>query len=403
MRTTWLIVSSLLVGISPLYASVSLEVGTGVFVETTSGASVEIDGSLTETGTGYFKGTISSGSRTGMTTFAGLTLSSGMNGTITRVSGSAYAQGNGEGTNFKRYYELNNSGGSAVTADMAIVFVSSGDNDERNGLSSPYYIYRYASDWTGHGDGSSSSPVSTSSMQIPTGSSDWILSDGSFVTFSDTETASVEYPIYFNESGDGRQLDMMFSSFDESGSVTVDQNNHCPTNAPCCNGCGYQFDITKGSGITSFSVDITFHYTDTDASGFTESGAYFGIAKFNSSTNTWQWLGGTVDADNNTVTLTGVTSFSTFALFRRIFGDCTDDGYVDAADLQHLGDCWHQTNSGEFDAGCDTRFFNYNKNTDDGKQIIDAADLQVFGDCWHNGEEPSMMLKEQTPTQLKPR
>ncbi len=136
------------------------------------------------------------------------------------------------------------------------------------------------------------------------------------------------------------------------------------------------------------SVDCTFHYTDTDATGYTESSAFFGIAKFNSSTNTWQWLGGTVDADNNTVTVNGVTSFSTFALFRRIFGDITGDGYVDAADLQKLGDCWHETYSGEFTAGCDARFFNFNKNTDGGNQIIDAADLQVFGDCWHNGIEP---------------
>ena len=63
-----------------------------------------------------------------------------------------------------------------------------------------------------------------------------------------------------------------------------------------------------------------------------------------------------------------------------------------AADLQRLGDCWHQTNSGEFTGGSDARFFNFNKNTDGGNQIINAADLQVFGDCWHNGE-PGLMLK----------
>ena len=65
---------------------------------------------------------------------------------------------------------------------------------------------------------------------------------------------------------------------------------------------------------------------------------------------------------------------------------------MDAADLQRLGDCWHATNSGEFTGGSDARFFNYNKNTDGGDQIIDAADLQVFGDCWHNGV-PGLLLK----------
>ena len=152
--------------------------------------------------------------------------------------------------------------------------------------------------------------------------------------------------------------------------------------------CGFQWDISADGGITPFNVNLTFYYHETDVTGITESSAYLGIAKFNSSTNTWQWLGGTVDADNNTVTVNGVTSFSTFALFRRIFGDITGDGYVDAADLQRLGDCWHETNSGEFTGGSDARFFNYNKNTDAGNQIIDAADLQVFGDCWHNGIQP---------------
>ena len=113
--------------------------------------------------------------------------------------------------------------------------------------------------------------------------------------------------------------------------------------------------------------------------------------------DTLQWLGGTVDAENNTITVSGVTSFSSFALFRRIFGDISGDGYVDAADLQRLGDCWHSTNSGEFTGGSDARFFNFNKNTDGGNQIIDAADLQVFGDCWHNGTSPMLMQMPDKP------
>jgi len=214
-----------------------------------------------------------------------------------------------------------------------------------------------------------------------------VLSDGSFDTEDETNPAAIGPTISFNDGagGDGRQIDMDFSSIGGSGNVTVTQNNHAPVNAPCFNVCGFQWEISADVTITSFNVNLIFYYHDTDVTGITESAAFLGIAKFNASTNTWQWLGGTVDADNNTVTVSGVTSFSTFALFRRIFGDCTGDGYVDAADLQRLGDCWHETNSGEFTAGVDARFFNFNKNTDGGNQIIDAADLQVFGDCWHNG------------------
>jgi len=206
--------------------------------------------------------------------------------------------------------------------------------------------------------------------------------------FQDIETVNATGMYTFNEGGDGHPIDMNFTSLTGSGNVTVGQTNLSPSSAPCNNVCDFYWDITKDESISDFSADVTFHYTDTDASGYTESNAYFGIAKFNTSTNTWTWLGGTMNAGANTITVSSVTSFSTFALFRRIFGDANGDGYVDAADLQNLGDCWHQTNSGEFDSGCDAHFFNTNKNTDGGNQIIDAADLQIFGDCWHNGVAP---------------
>lgn len=207
--------------------------------------------------------------------------------------------------------------------------------------------------------------------------------------YSDTEPVSLGIPVYFNEGGthpgDGHTITMNFTSLSGSGNVTVVQTNTYPSNSPCSNVCNLHWDISKEESITSFSTNISFSYLDADVAGCTESPAYLGIAKFNESTNSWQWLGGTVDADNNTITVNGLSSYSTFALYCRIFGDCTADGYVDAADLQRLGDCWHSTNSGEFSDGCDARFFNYNKNTNGGNQIIDAADLQVFGDCWHNG------------------
>ncbi len=164
-----------------LFASVGLEVGDGVVVETSGTVYLEIDGSLTETGTGYFKGAISSGARTGMTGFAGLTLSSGMDGSVTRRTGAAYAKGHGEGTNFKRYYELNNTGGGAVTATLKAGYIGSGTNDETSGLSAPFFIYRYASGWTGYGFGVSASPDTSASVEIPLGASDWVLSEGSRV------------------------------------------------------------------------------------------------------------------------------------------------------------------------------------------------------------------------------
>jgi hypothetical protein len=159
-------------------ASVGLQIDSGIVVETSGGVKAAIDGDLTETGTGYFKGTIESGARSGMTTFAGLTLSSGLTGSVTRVTGTAYAGSHGEGTNLKRYYEISNTSGSDLTADMSAAFVGSGANDEQNGLSGPYFIYRYTASWTGYGSGVSATPITAAGAVIPTGSSVWVLSEG---------------------------------------------------------------------------------------------------------------------------------------------------------------------------------------------------------------------------------
>jgi len=208
---------------------------------------------------------------------------------------------------------------------------------------------------------------------------------GTGTYYEDTETVNGSGSYSFNEGGDGHDLIINFTSITGSGDVTVKQYTTAPTNVPGANVLDNYFEITVPGGITSFTANLTFQYLDGEASGYTESSDFFGIGKFNSSTNTWQWLGGTVNAGSNTVTVNGVTSCSDFAVFRRIFGDADGDGYVDAADLQNLGDCWHLTNSGEFSEGSDARFFNYNKDTDGGNQIIDASDLQIFGDSWHNG------------------
>jgi hypothetical protein len=208
---------------------------------------------------------------------------------------------------------------------------------------------------------------------------------------TDEETVSVPGNYSFNESdqgGDGHRVDIEFTSLTGSGNITVEQKNAAPPGAPGIDVSEYYWDISHDTGITNFTGDITFHYTDTDAAGHIESDTYFGIARFDASTNTWKWLGGSVDEINNTVTVRDVTTFSRFTLYRRLFGDITGDGYVNAADLQRLGDCWQKMISGEFSPGTDARIFNFNKTNENFNQIIDTADLQVFKDCWHNGVKP---------------
>ena len=200
----WILICLVLSGV--LFGAVTLDIGTGILVEMSGSCSVEVD-SLSETGTGYFKGEITSGAQTGMTEFAGMSLSAGLTGSITRHTGAAYSKGNGEGTNFLRYYEVSNTGGSDLTADMRVQFVSSG-NDERNGLSGPYFLHRYASSkWTGHGCGVTVTPDTADGVVIPSGSSDWLLSTGNrlavkaflhgpYSTTGDTMTAYLEPSAY---------------------------------------------------------------------------------------------------------------------------------------------------------------------------------------------------------------
>ncbi|MBN1781674.1 hypothetical protein JW948_11145 [bacterium] len=157
-----------------LFAGVNLRVNTGVVVRTTGDVLVKIDGDITEDGP--FVGRLGSGNRTGVTEFAGLTLGSGLEGSVMRITGSAYTEGNGEGTNVKRYYQVDNSG-SQMSTDLSAVFRTAGTWDEQNGLSGPYYLYRFASSaWAVYGSGTSGSPVTVTDAVIPAGASDWVIS-----------------------------------------------------------------------------------------------------------------------------------------------------------------------------------------------------------------------------------
>jgi len=157
-------------------AQVSMEINSGMTVETTGGTSVELSGNLVENGTGYLNGKVESGARSGVTDFAGLTFSASFTGTINRVTGTEYSKGNGEGTNFLRSYELNNTG-SAITTNVTSVVAS----NETNGLTGPLFLYTFDTDWKGNGDGSTGSSVTANSVSIGTGSTDLVISEGTAV------------------------------------------------------------------------------------------------------------------------------------------------------------------------------------------------------------------------------
>ncbi len=181
MKKIIFIIFSVVVSFSSLSAQLKMEIGNNMLVETTGGVYITGASDVVETGTGYLKGVIESSSLSSATQFAGLTLSTGFTGTIKRTTGTAYAKGNGEGTNFKRYYELNNTSGSGISATCNIDFVASGANDESLGMNGPFFEYTYQSGWKGYGDGSTGSTVSASAVVIPSGSSDLVISEGTGV------------------------------------------------------------------------------------------------------------------------------------------------------------------------------------------------------------------------------
>jgi len=175
---TRLLLLTICLGFTFVYSQDQFIIADGVTVETTDGTYIELAGDLVETGTGYLKGKVSSGARTGTTSFAGLALSDGLDGTIIRNTGTQYPGAPLSATNMKRYYELNNTG-STITPNVNATYLASGTNDEQNGLSGPYFIYNYDNPtWTAYNHGVTASPLADNSVSIPGGTSELVFSEG---------------------------------------------------------------------------------------------------------------------------------------------------------------------------------------------------------------------------------
>jgi|GEM_PF-2057108 len=155
------------------FAQVDLEINDNMLVETTDGLEVEVSGDVIENGSGYLNGTVTSGDRASVSQFAGLTLSNPLVGNITRVTGSQFS---GTGTNFTRYYEIDNQSGSNLTANVTTLTTAA----EHGSLTGPFFHYtKNGSSWKGYGFGSTGTSV-TSSGDVFTQNSvtDLVISEG---------------------------------------------------------------------------------------------------------------------------------------------------------------------------------------------------------------------------------
>ena len=156
-----------------LSAQVDLEIADSMLVETAGGLVVELSGDVVENGSGYLNGVVTSGDRTAVAQFAGLTLSSPLDGEITRTTGKQYP---GTSSSLSRYYEIDNQGDSDLIANVTTVTTTV----EQGNMTGPFFHYtKNGNNWKGYGLGSSGTSIVSIDILFPRNSlSDLIISEG---------------------------------------------------------------------------------------------------------------------------------------------------------------------------------------------------------------------------------
>ena len=167
MKHITLLTTLILIAISVLSAQVKLEIADGMTVETTGGVYISNALDVVENGTGYLKGTVESSSLSAATQFAGLTFGTGFTGTITRTTGTDYNGATAPKTTLRSYKLVSSS---AITPNVGMALITSGTNNETNGLAEKYIYTQNGSTWKGYSDnGSTANNIKAASVNIPSG------------------------------------------------------------------------------------------------------------------------------------------------------------------------------------------------------------------------------------------
>lgn len=167
---------STILACSQLFAQLEIEISNGMTVETTGDVYISGASDVIENGSGYLKGVVESSTLSNAIQFAGLTLSNGFSGTITRTTGSAISASIPKRA--FRSYAMDNTG-SQITADVSMNFISSGTFDESNGISDKLLFTNIGLTWKGYTDnGSTSSLIAASDVVIPSSNSEITIAEG---------------------------------------------------------------------------------------------------------------------------------------------------------------------------------------------------------------------------------
>ncbi len=121
-----------------------------------------------------------------------------------------------------------------------------------------------------------------------------------------TATRTLNAPTSDNVAGMGAEI----TSAANLGSTTITCGHTVQTGNDNSSILKY-FDITPTNN-TGLSATLVFHYDDSELNGLTESELQ--LFKSTDGGSTWTLMGGTVDVNANTVTLTGIDGFSRWTL-----------------------------------------------------------------------------------------
>lgn len=159
-----------------LFAQLEIVIDDGMTIETQGDLYISGVSELTENGSGYLDGKVESSTLSGATQFAGLTLSNGFNGIITRTTGEAFSASSPKTA--LRSYEMDNSS-SQLTTDVEAQIITAAANNEENGIIDKFIYTEDGGTWTGYSDnGSTASTIKGAGVVIPNGISNIVVSEG---------------------------------------------------------------------------------------------------------------------------------------------------------------------------------------------------------------------------------
>jgi len=116
----------------------------------------------------------------------------------------------------------------------------------------------------------------------------------------------------------GHQIDAEWIQVNGSGEVTVEEFVRPPFEPISPNYVNCRWRMTAAQTLSNQQIRLTVHYTDTDVSGLNEGD----LRMYRYSSGTWQYVGGVIDAEANTMTIS-TDSLGEFAIFEHEYPTIT--------------------------------------------------------------------------------